>query len=275
MIGITNKYNLSRGGGGGDLPNGKTVLPVNDVPTLLACGGLSALGYTTLQQLCNDKESFLNLCAVNNAVDYLVRCDSFITTICADATLVGALGSTNYCAITFMQNIQWLTAICASENWYLVCSANVKKNIDSNKCIGSSQYASNCGFPHAYETNVNNLGWSANTGPIEGGWIGYRFNYLFTVRSVCFRSKISSDIKPSSSGLWRIRKFKLQGSNDGTNWEDASSVYASLDTMDLCYYAVDCDTKYLFWRLYAIEGTDDSSNWPMIHSLDFLGRVGV
>jgi hypothetical protein len=59
------------------VPNGKTVLPVNDVDLLLQCAGIKGSTITTLAELFADTTTLQAVINSNNAIDYLVRSTTF------------------------------------------------------------------------------------------------------------------------------------------------------------------------------------------------------
>lgn len=58
-------------------PDGKTVVPTDDIQTLLHCANIWDKAYTTLADLLADSTSLLAVTSSNNAVDYLVRSTGF------------------------------------------------------------------------------------------------------------------------------------------------------------------------------------------------------
>lgn len=64
--------------GAEDIPDGKTVLPTDDVQTLLKCAGINNKPYTSLTELFADTETLQSVIASDNAIDYLVRSKDFI-----------------------------------------------------------------------------------------------------------------------------------------------------------------------------------------------------
>ena len=75
-----NLYYLG-GGGGGSVPDGKTVTPINDVTIWQQCAGISNPTYTTLAEILADTGILQTLMSSNNAVDYLARSKAFIEKI--------------------------------------------------------------------------------------------------------------------------------------------------------------------------------------------------
>lgn len=58
--------------GKSNIPDGKTVLPTDDIQIWLKCAGLN-LPYTTLSEVLADTDTLLALITSDNAVDYMVR----------------------------------------------------------------------------------------------------------------------------------------------------------------------------------------------------------
>ena len=61
------------------VPDGKTVLPTDDIETWLECAGITDKAYTTLNEVLADSTTLLALMSNNNASDYLVRSKSWTT----------------------------------------------------------------------------------------------------------------------------------------------------------------------------------------------------
>ena len=62
------------------IPNGQTVLPVNDIQTWLACANIKdKTSYTTLADVLNDEVTLVKLMSDSNAVDYLKRSTEWIS----------------------------------------------------------------------------------------------------------------------------------------------------------------------------------------------------
>ncbi len=55
------------------IPDGKTVLPTDDIQIWLKCASINNKSYTTLAEVLNDEAVLCTLMATDNAVDYLVR----------------------------------------------------------------------------------------------------------------------------------------------------------------------------------------------------------
>ncbi len=64
-------------GGGGNIPDGKTVTPTDDIQIWLHCANIWDKTYTTLAEVLADTDTLLALISSNNAVDYMVRSTSW------------------------------------------------------------------------------------------------------------------------------------------------------------------------------------------------------
>ena len=67
-------------GGGGSVPDGKTVTPINDVEVWQQCAGL-AVAYDTLSEVLSDSGYVRALMASDNAVDYMIRSTAWSTVV--------------------------------------------------------------------------------------------------------------------------------------------------------------------------------------------------
>ena len=64
--------------GKSNIPDGRTVLPTDDIQIWLHCANIWNKTYTTLAEVLADTDTLLALINSNNAVDYMVRSTSFI-----------------------------------------------------------------------------------------------------------------------------------------------------------------------------------------------------
>lgn len=77
------------------VPDGRNVLPVNDVSLLLQCAGIKGSTITTLAELFADTTTLATVISNNNAIDYLVRSTTFakqealVPTMTSDTTPSG------------------------------------------------------------------------------------------------------------------------------------------------------------------------------------------
>ena len=136
--------------GKSNIPDGRTVLPTDDIQIWLHCANIWNKSYTTLAEVLADTDTLLALITSNNAVDYMVRS----TTWAESVALVPAMTSDTT-----------PSGVCSASSVYQTFSAY--KAFDGN--TESSNY------------------WSANTG--VNSWLQYRFvsaimPYLVKVRGV-------------------------------------------------------------------------------------------
>lgn len=133
------------------VPDGKTVLPTDDIQIWLSCAGIRDKTYTTLAEVLADNITLSALMASNNAVDYMVRS----TTWAASIALVP-------------------TMISNTEPSGIVTVSGVYNN--------DGTYAGYKAFDRNYNTFW--LGTYADA----NAWIGYEFEDEITVRALTCRS---------------------------------------------------------------------------------------
>lgn len=229
-------------------PEGSTVLPTDDIPTWLACGGLSSTGYTTLSQVLADSTTLLALISDNNAVDYLVRSTTWATDICTNSTAMTDIGANNYAADTLLANADWLDAIANST--YFESVLNAKVPTLSSESANATASRANTGYEayHAFHDQdsalgTQNHGWSVPTPVAVGDYVQYMFTEAVAVKKVLIG--------------WLViygTKVKIRGSNNGTSWTDltsnitleASSGYDNSKSKTL---NINNNTKYNYYRL--------------------------
>lgn len=87
-------------------------------------------------------------------------------------------------------------------------------------------------------------------------WIGYKFTSPVCVRKVFIANRNEDNGKARV-----IKSFKIQGSNDGTNWTDVSDVlnnYGGNVTAATSSYIIDNDNSFIYYRLLVVSVYDTS-----------------
>lgn len=251
------------------VPEGSTVLPTDDIQTWLACAGITDKSYTTLNEVLADSTTLLALISNNNASDYLVRSTTWASGITADSTAMTDIGANDYCADTLLADSTWRAAICDSTYFESVLNAKVptmtSNTTPSGECISTSAQTS---YPNwkAFDGSSSSF-WSINGA--TAGYIGYDFQKNVNVVKAEY-------INRKSSSNWAIDTFKIQYSDDGTTWQDATSVLtASRDTYS---HSLNFDSvgKHRYWNMYIASAYPSFSTiWAAINELQFYGREDV
>jgi hypothetical protein len=87
--------------GKSNIPDGRTVLPTDDIQIWLHCADIWDKSYTTLAEVLADTDTLLALISSNNAVDYMVRSTTWavatalVPTMTSDTTPEGECVATN------------------------------------------------------------------------------------------------------------------------------------------------------------------------------------
>ncbi len=230
------------------IPNGSTVLPINDVQTWLQCANIrDKTSYSTLDDIFDDDETLQKLINNENAVDYLVRCKEWISAIDG---LVPELTSTS-------ANVTTSTDYSGLSYPYKVFDRDWDK---------SPLYTMN--------------GCWAASGSTTNNWIAYEFPTAQSVRTVKIRGGVEAGttqggIQTSSySGIYRklgVWSFKVQYSDTGAtnDWIDVDDGANFQIYNDSSYtFNFQDNGSHKFWRIYI---TDSVSSIQGLANLQFYG----
>ena len=255
------------------IPNGATVTPTDVIQTWLQCAGIFNKTYTTISQVLADNTTLLALISDTNAVDYMARSTTWANAVVANQTAMGYIGNNNYCANKLLANSTWLTAICNST--YFESVLNVKVPIMTSNTAPSGVVSASAepnapnmmawkAFDGQYGNQDTWYGGSAGT-----GWIQYKFSSKMYAKKCVIKNRDNSTNKDC-----RVHTFKIQASNDGTNWTDITGTIDRGSASDAGSYETThvistSNTKYQYWRLNIL------SSWSGVGVaiLQFYGRA--
>ena len=242
------------------VPEGSTVLPTDDIQTWLACAGITDKSYTTLNEVLADSTTLLALISDNNASDYLVRSTTWASGITADSTAMTDIGANNYCANTLLSDSTWRNAICNSTYFESVLNTKVptmtSNTAPSGEVIGTNIQSSSATYYYAFDNNnTTTVNVSSGTGSI-----GYIFTSAVVLREV--------DLLLNAYD--RTTSFKVQGSNDGSNWIDIHTQSDIEHYGTLGKYPFANSTAYSRYRLlFTLTATQQ------VGTMQFYGRADV
>lgn len=179
------------------IANGKTVTPINDVPTWLSCiKGGTAHSYTTLDEVIADTTLLSNILASDNANDYLVRSTDFATTLCNNQTAMTFIGNINACADKLLADSTWLTAICNSTYFEKVLNVKVPTMTSNTTPYGVAScdvYFTNL---EAYKAFDGAIGVNQRWGSLKdtlNSWVGYKFINNIKVNAISLTVLYTND----------------------------------------------------------------------------------
>lgn len=133
------------------------------------------------------------------------------------------------------------------------------ENLTNNEnIITSSIYSTGYDAYMAFDNN-NGSYWCTATSQQNDAYIGYNFN-----------NKVYIDSAEIYSDAYRCKEVKLQCSNDGETWIDASEVMTFENDSEIHTIESNIkDTPYQYWRIYVIKGYN--SQYTGIYECNFYG----
>ena len=253
------------------IPDGSTVVPTDDIQTLLHCANIWDKAYTTLSDLLADSTSLLAVTSSNNAVDYLVRSTTFATDICANSTAMTDIGANDYCANTLLDDNTWLNAICGSTYFESVLNVKVptmtSNTTPSGECVASGEYPDQPAW-HAFDKD-NTTTWAHNATSFPA-YVGYHFNNSIKV------GKVAITQRTLSSYAGTTQTASIQGSNDGVTWVDVTESFTYIvcvaSNPQTFEYVCDTSNSYNYFRLNATANSRPAL-LPTCAELQFYGRA--
>ena len=245
------------------VPDGKTVTPTDNIQKWLNCAGIfNKTSYTTLADVLEDSTTLLALISNNNASDYLVRSTTWDTSLCADSNAMADIGANDYCANKLLSDSTWLTAISSSTYFESVLNTKVPTMTSATTPSGevkeSSSWNDNSGYL-AFDNN-SSTGWIICVGPV-GEYLQYNFTSKMLLKKVHL-VRTSEDY---------VSSFKIQGSNDETDWYDLYTGGGLPVTTD---FNVSGNTEYKYFK-FLVTGDKGSPGIVKLQliSLQFYGRA--
>ena len=259
------------------IPNGSTFTPTDDVQAWLHCASIFNKSYTTITQVLNDASTLQALIASNNAADYMARSTSWASNVTANSSAMTYIGANDYCSNKLLSNSIWLNAICSSTYFENVLNAKVPTMTSATAPSGQ---VSQSGI---FEGSSLYAGWKAFDGNDSAYWLAARssstsptnyIQYMF-VNPIMIK-KIHLFFYNGWGGTSHITSIKLQGSNDGSTFEDLQEFTSIAHlTADLIVSAA--IEKYKYIRLqftgYNASGSAISNGYSIaLNTCQFYGR---
>lgn len=204
-------------------PDGKTVLPVNDIETWLLCADIKDVSYTTLAEVLADEDVLRRLLTDDNAIDYLKRSTGWIN--------LGLVPS--------------------------LTSDNGKITVSSNYSQYSYPYKTFDGNWDKSPLIPENNGWCSNG--LTNQWIAYEFDTPQNIRSIKIRD--GQQLIGSAPGALTINNFKVQysdiGGNNDADWTDEGTALQYTGTTGVLVTAQSFNLtdkgEHKYWRVYFID----------------------
>lgn len=240
-------------------------VPANDLDWWLWFGDVEGT-YSSLADVLADATALASLMSSSEAVDYLVRCTTWASTISANQSAMSYIGLNNYASYTLIADSTWVQSIADSTYFESVLNAKVPTMTSDTEpegqAIASSEYKP---AKNAFDGNGASSWNAINTS--ADGWVGYTFpNQCAVVRATVYPF--------APSGLTPSRQlastYHIQGSNDGTNWTELDSFSGGSSVQE--YKRIFANSnKYNSYRCL-ISTPNYTTNEMLMATLQFFGR---
>lgn len=233
----------------------------------------SMTGYDELSDVLNDEKLLRELFTRHASVDFLVQNNT--------APEIETIINNDYCAKWINLRDYALDTLYADENiktlmdtadkyfygeWALM--PQVPKMTSNTAPYGEASASSDSENPY-YAFTDNFYGSSdtyANLYTVEGyqyGYLQYKFVNEEKINYIKIRNRVGSSGRA-------ILSFKIQASNDGTNFEDITDTIINTNTNagDISTYNIDNKNKYLYYRFVPVSH-ENEPNGAQLAALQF------
>lgn len=255
------------------IPIGVKYTPTDDVQTWLACAEIwDKTSYTTLADVLADSDTLETLLANGNAIDYLVRSTTWISSICSDEDTMTAIGDSDVCADKLLENYEWIVGIYNSTYFESVLNVKVPTMTSNTTPSGvvSSDIVLNDNYPwKAFDNNTTTY-WIGNDQVSPQGissehWIEYEF----AQNTKCYYATIMPRERTT------IIEWSIKGSNDRSTWatlESGTTIEGGTNEEIILSTNIN---NYKYYRLYlkARNESQGNGNMPQIAEIQFYGRA--
>lgn len=250
------------------VPDGRTVLPTDDIQIWLNCADIWDKTYTALAEVLADTTTLLALINSPNAVDYMVRSTTWASGLTANSTAMSYIGLNNYCANTLLADSTWCNAICNSEYFESVLNVKVPTMTSNTTpegiCSCDKNFTQDPAW-HAFDNNTSTQWSTFQQSSPSTGKVRYMFISPKVIRKM--RAYIPYD------GGYRARDYKINASSDGVTYQTlASGTFTSKSQTSWEDVVFSNSTQYQYWEL-EIDST--YSGAVNVKILQFYGREDV
>lgn len=243
----------------------------------VVAGGLPINKYDSLAELLANQEDIRRLCTIHAAVDYMCEFASVnndLETIINTGLFAKWANLSDY-ALDHMEANAVLSDLMDDADLYgygeliedngsYVPKGNVpvmtSDTAPYGEAFANSSMTSLSRYPYkAFDGDPTTI-WMVNTEAT--GYLGYKFTNPVCVKRVYFKKDTAS---PN-----RWQEYKIQASNDGTNWTDLTETLSTETNVGEYTISVDNNNYYLYYRAYCSKTSDNGQ--PALYTLQFYGR---
>lgn len=246
-------------------------------------GWLKSIGksenlYSSLEDLLADEKMVRELITRHASVDYLVEwltySDKDSETVLGDFNVCKWINLRDY-ALDKLEEVESIKAVMDEIGLYGygevgLVSGNVgtvpamtSNTTPEGEAFASSQFDANFAAWKAFNGKDEGT-WHTSATSVAGQYIGYKFKNPIRITKLFLRN---------GSQNRNIASFKVQASNDGSNWTDITgSIGNSTSNNNESYYKFETNlSKYSYYRIYVLSG--QTSNFIEVSRIQFYDPI--
>ena len=226
--------------------------------------------YTTLSEVFNDTETLNTLTNNNNSCDYLKNSTEWISDVTSNENAMTYIGNNDYCADTLLDDSNWFNDIVDSTYFEKVLNVKVPTMTGYTTPYGevsASSYHSSY-YPWKAFDSIDQYrdDWETSSTALNE-WIQYKFINSVRIYKIVFRTRQNYETYITNCN------WILQGSNDGSNYDDVLEFSTKANNSDFEIFNVENNANgYLYYRLISKSTTGNYNNVVLIQILQFYGR---
>ena len=258
------------------IPDGSTVVPTDDIQTLLNCADIWDKAYTTIGELLADSTTLALVIADNNAVDYLVRSTTWASSVTSDSTAMTDIGLNNYASNTLLADSTWCNAICNSTYFESVLNVKVptmtSNTTPSGVCGSTSVYYSPRYEPFKAVGTDPDYGWE----PKLADSVNSRCWYQFTSAVKIYLA----DLRRGGTTSAKTTTMDIIASTDGSTWNTevpSVVVYSGANSSfnNPTKQVITNPSTADYWGIRLLSTTEEDLTTRNGYKMQFYGRQDV
>ena len=258
-----------------DLYN-RTGTMVSTIPGLLASANINK-NYTTINEVLADTSTLETLINTPQSCNYLAASTDWATSVANNEDAMTYIGANDSCADKLYSEVEWAKAMASSQYYDKVLEPLVPPMTSSTQPSGQvtaiSCYGGNCDTSqyaawHAFtgvDTGVWEDSWQSQSA--TNPWI----TYMFPQKVSAVKIYMSFLKAKNATSIFNNGLFKVQASNDNSNWTDLTDTIAFDVSIAEATATFNTNAKYQYYRFYWVT-PNQGGGYGNVGMIQYYGR---